>query len=95
MDEAKPLRIVANWRNIGGSAMKAMLLCASPYQCKDNEDLARLLQQHYGFYRPKIFTRDYDTHDELHAILRHGTAPDSPLRIEIAVECGEDMPKNV
>jgi hypothetical protein len=41
-----------------------------------------------------ITHRDYNTHDELHALLRNDTAPESPLRIEITVQCGDDSDGN-
>jgi hypothetical protein len=37
---------------------------------------------------------EYNTHDELHALLRHDTAPESPLRIEIVVKCEDDLHEN-
>jgi hypothetical protein len=102
IEEAKALRIITDWRSVGGAAMKAMLLCASPNKCGDSPELAILLHPVGSCFSDRlkhpsmcneahIFYRDYDTHDELHALLNHGTPLKSRLRIEIAVKCGEDL----
>jgi hypothetical protein len=102
IEEAKALHIIADWRSVGGAAMKAMLLCTSPNKCGDSPELAIILHPVGSCFSDRlkyptmcnethIFYRDYDTHDELYALLNHGTPLKPPLRIEIAVKCGEDL----
>ena len=91
MDRARTFRIIVNWHQFGGDMMRAVLQCASPNKCEDRKDLNMLLQSLRLYQSLQYGDFDFPTQKELHAILHYDTAPNTPLRVEIAVGCGDDL----
>ena len=81
--------------------MKAIIMCASNKSCANSKELEVLLGPLCDVDHDEpvplpsasdLVHRDFDTHDQLHKILRRGsTTGGVARRVEISVECGDDM----
>jgi hypothetical protein len=79
-----PLRLIADWHSVDGAAIRATLLCASEQPCTTGRHLRILLNSRIN--GPEgLMQRDFDTHEELHDIIRRSETNTRPRAVEIAV----------